>query len=99
MASHQKVLQPPYWSTKVYGCHFLWIRHNSTIDSRKEQKMFEVSATDKTTKVLTDRGVFTIRYSVEHRRYQVFHDRCSVPVAESYNGFQGALDIVSQLAH
>jgi hypothetical protein len=62
--------------------------------------MFEITLTPQnTTKVLTDRGTFTIRYSTEHRRYQVFHPRCSVPVAESYNGLQGALDIVSQLAH
>jgi hypothetical protein len=74
------------------------IIHPSIQESDK--KMFEITLTPQnTTKVRTDRGTFTIRYSVEHRRYQVFHPRCSVPVAESYNGLQGALDIVSQLAH
>ncbi len=60
--------------------------------------MFEVSHTRDHTKVITNRGVFTIRYSVEHRRYQVFNYRGRTPLRESLNGFQGALDIVSQLA-
>jgi hypothetical protein len=62
--------------------------------------MFEITLTPQnTTKVRTVRGTFTIRYSNEHRRYQVFQPGRQVPCRESYNGLQGALDIVSQLAH
>ena len=62
--------------------------------------MFEITLTpDNVTKVRTVRGTFTIRYSNEHRRYQVFQPRKRIPCRESYNGLQGALDIVSQLAN
>jgi len=60
--------------------------------------MFEVTIGSKSTHVRTDRGAFTIRYSTEHRRYQVLRLRGRTVLAESYNGFQGALDIVSQFS-
>ena len=60
--------------------------------------MFEVTIGSKSTHVHTDNGAFTIRYSTEHRRYQVLRLRGRTVLAESYNGLQGALDIVSQLS-
>ncbi len=60
--------------------------------------MFEITIGSKSTHVRTDSGAFTIRYSNEHRRYQVLRLRGRTVLAESYNGFQGALDIVSQFS-
>ena len=60
--------------------------------------MFEITILDKSTQVRTDNGDFTIRYSTEHRRYQVYRLRGRTVLAESYNGLQGALNIVSQLS-
>lgn len=60
--------------------------------------MFEVIQKGNSTQVKTEGGVFTIRYSAEHRRYQVFKHGSKSVLRESYAGFQGALDIVDQLA-
>jgi len=60
--------------------------------------LFEITIGSKSTHVRTDIGAFTIRYSNERRRYQVLRLRGRTVLAESYNGFQGALDIVSQLS-
>ena len=60
--------------------------------------MFEITIGSKSTHVRTDIGAFTIRYSNERRRYQVLRLRGRTVLAESYNGFQGALDIVSQFS-
>jgi hypothetical protein len=66
--------------------------------NRKGNKLFEITIGSKSTHVRTDIGAFTIRYSNERRRYQVLRLRGRTVLAESYNGFQGALDIVSQFS-
>lgn len=60
--------------------------------------MFEVIQKASATQVKTASGVFTIRYSTEHRRYQVFKPESEAVFQESYAGFQGALNIVDQLS-
>lgn len=59
--------------------------------------MFEIFQNGNNTQVKTNAGLFTIRYSTEHRRYQVFKPGSNFVFRESYSGFQGALNIVNQL--
>ena len=63
-----------------------------------EKMMFEVIQKANATEVRTTSGVFTIRYSTEHRRYQVFKPNRDTVFQESYAEFQGALNIVDRLS-
>lgn len=60
--------------------------------------MFEVTQRGETTTVKTDKGTYKIRYNARYRRWQVSLAPSRAVFRESHNGFQGALDIVEQLA-
>lgn len=60
--------------------------------------MFEVTQRGETTTVKTLKGTYKIRYNARYRRWQVSLTPSKAVLRESHSGFQGALDIVEQLA-